>query len=797
MGFPDKQAEELLVATGRKCCICKELHDVQLHHIDHRKDGGLDDIDNAIPLCTRCHNRVHGSKASGVVTRAYTPGELQGFKDKAIRREKGEPDEPLKVFRVPHIQNPNFTGREELLSELEKSLDSTKTAAVTQAIAGLGGVGKTQLATEYAYRHADDYDVVWWVRSEEPTTLGSDYAALAQKLNLPEKDVREQEVVVTAVREWLEKHEGWLLILDNACEPQDLLKYIPHGGKGHVILTSRNSNWTTLAKSLAVQVFERAESVGFLLERTGENDEAAADKLAEALGDLPLALAQAASYIVETGRSISGYTALYELRRSELIKKGRASEEYTDTIATTWEMSFQEVERLCPAAAELLNICAFLAPDDIPLYIFTDHADELPETLAKAASDELGLDDVVVALKRYSLAEVSDGALSVHRLVQAVVRDRLPEEERKEWAEVGMYALAQAAQSVADDILKCLSLECLFPHISSSVMHGEELGVAPDLVGLLENQVGFYLERRGELADAREWFQRALSGAEQLYGASHPHVATVLNNLGSLLRLSGLLNEARALLERAIHIDRVSLGDDHPAAIRDTNNMGLVLKELGEYEEAKTAFEWALRAGEKEYGKDSPRVAIYLSNLGMTLHALGQLPEALSCLQRALRIDESACEPNQPSVASRLNNIGALLSDMGRLADARAALERCVEIDEAAYGANHPEVAPDLNNLAKVLFQQGHLADAKALFQRALQILITFLPDESYQVSTTRNSLAIVEMAIASGSTGGLGNSQAARRDQPMRHVGRNEACPCGSGKKYKKCCLGKLDGLS
>ena len=145
---------------------------------------------------------------------------------------------------------------------------SGRPAAVTQAISGLGGVGKTQLAVEYAYRHAGDYDLVWWVRSEEPSALAAEYAALARELDLPQADNPDQGVVIEAVRQWLRQVQGWLLVLDNAPGPEELLKYIPQGSGGHVLITSRNPGWGGVAGTLPMREFEEGEAVQFLLRRT-------------------------------------------------------------------------------------------------------------------------------------------------------------------------------------------------------------------------------------------------------------------------------------------------------------------------------------------------------------------------------------------------------------------------------------------------------------------------------------------------------------------------------------------------
>ena len=213
------------------------------------------------------------------------------------------------IWNVPHGRNPNFTGRAELLTHLYGSLHAGQTTVLRQALRGLGGVGKTQLALEYAYRHAADYSVVWWVPSEtSPATV---YAELCRELGLPEAAASESEVRVQAAKRWLERHAGWLLVFDNATEPEAIRHYLPQGSSGHVIITSRFTDWREIAHDLMVEVFERRESVEFLKRRTGQSDDQAANNLAEVLGDLPLALSQAAAYIGTTGISLDSMIKLF------------------------------------------------------------------------------------------------------------------------------------------------------------------------------------------------------------------------------------------------------------------------------------------------------------------------------------------------------------------------------------------------------------------------------------------------------------------------------------------------------
>lgn len=197
------------------------------------------------------------------------------------------------IWNVPHLRNPNFTGREQILTDLQDNLNSGLRATWIQVLSGLGGKGKTSIAREYAYRYKAEYDLVWWAHASEPATLAMDYSDLGKELDLPQKDSPDQSAMVNAVKQWLEQNQKWMLIFDNAPDSDTMKRFLPQGGGGHVIITSRNPNWGSLADRREVEVFEPEEALEFILRRTNQNDTASAKLLAEEMGLLPLALEQA------------------------------------------------------------------------------------------------------------------------------------------------------------------------------------------------------------------------------------------------------------------------------------------------------------------------------------------------------------------------------------------------------------------------------------------------------------------------------------------------------------------------
>ena len=548
------------------------------------------------------------------------PKTKPGFPNEPSRTIKSEPRFPGSlpaIWNIPFLRNQNFTGREDELAELRSSLMAGEAAALVQsrAIHGLGGIGKTQLAVEYAYRHGKDYDIVWWIRSEDTVTLASDYASLAAELDLPEKDAAQQGVTVEAVKKWLRQNRGWLLIFDNAETAKSVRDYIPRGGMGHIIITSRNPNWAGVAKSLSVTSLPLDKAVEFLLKRTGSQDEATAKTLAEAVGCLPLALEQASAYIETSGCTMAQYLDLFEKRQPELLARGKPSTEYPDTVAKTWDISFQKVKEEDASAAELLRLCAFFAPDDIPVKMIVEGAEELPKSLAAIVTDPLRLNDSFAVLRKYSLVEVEDEKISLHRLVQAVIRHSLNEEEFKHWTGIAVHVVNTSFPVETFDVRTWPSCLPLIPHATVALSHTEAIQFTSNNTATLLNKLGVYLRNRAEYSQARRMQERALAIREATFGPHHPEVAIILNNLGSVLKDQGDLDGAKALLERALAIDEAAFGPNHPYIAIDLNNLGLVLVLQGDLDGAKPLYERALQIFREFLGDDHPSTKTTQNNL--------------------------------------------------------------------------------------------------------------------------------------------------------------------------------------
>ncbi len=413
-------------------------------------------------------------------------------------------------------------------------------------------------------------------------------AALARRLGVIEQT--DQAETIQALWDELRQRDRWLLVFDNTEDPRDLRSYWPPGGHGHILVTSRNPAWGGLASTLPVDVLPRAEAIAFLARRLGRDDPIPEfDRLAAALGDLPLALEQAAAYLEETATPTGEYLSLLNTNAKELFALGRpASTE--QTIATTWTVSLRRLRQQTPAAEDLLVLCAFLDPENIPRSLPTQHPDVLPERLAVTVRAPLPYQQAIGALRRYSLIKTSqDGhALSVHRLVQAVVRNRLDPAAAASRAGVAVRLLAEAfPEEGFSDPGVWAQCARLLPHGLAAADHGQHYQVESVATSNLLNQAGRYLQGRGWFSEAGQGLERALALDEATSGPDDPITAQSLNNLAEVLRDQGDPNAARTLFERALVIRETSLGPDNPTTASSLSNLAIVLFDQGDLEGAR------------------------------------------------------------------------------------------------------------------------------------------------------------------------------------------------------------------
>jgi tetratricopeptide (TPR) repeat protein len=644
----------------------------------------------------------------------------------------GEPN----PFGVPYQRNRYFAGRQTVLRELHEQLTQATATAITQvqAISGLGGVGKTQTAVEYAYRHFYDeptYKTVFWVKADTEVNLATDFAGIAQQLVLPMAQATQTEQI-PAVRAWLATHGDWLLIFDNADTPEWLTSFMPSHPQGKVLVTSRASVFDALGiqQPLALDVLLVEEALDLLFERTGcartEENIAAATELNQELDGLPLALEQASAFVLRQKIDFATYLKTYRKRGlSQLEKEKAKTGQYPLSVLTTWKINFEAVAAENEAAAALLELSAFLASDEIPYCILTAGAAHLGEVLsaylAAAAEDNdddetrLAIGELLALLSRYSLVkwEAKRQVYSVHRLVQAAVRDGMDQVTADEWLErvVGAIASAYPGKDVSDWAI-CAQL---LPHWLQLSKQDNKIGHKSVAMSVVLSQAGYYLYEQGRYSEAEALYEQALPLKRQLLGENHPSLAFSLNNLAQLRHSQGRYDEAEPLFEEALAIHQRLLGAEHPSVADSLNNLAALYGSQGRYSEAEPAYKRALAINLRSLGENHPHVAANLSGLAYLYYTQGRYSEAEPIYKKALAISLRLLGENHPSVAIVLNNLALLYFDQEDYTQAELMYKKALAIKIQLLGEKHPSVVLGMNNLAQLYFKQGRYSEAESM----------------------------------------------------------------------------------
>jgi tetratricopeptide (TPR) repeat protein len=608
---------------------------------------------------------------------------------------------------VPFVQNTNFTGREKDLKALAENLLQRKATntVISQAVTGMGGLGKTQLAVEFAHRYGGRFKGVHWLDLREPQALDGAIALCGTKMGYTQ--VNQPELIASTLKTWIEDGPR-LLILDNfenVREANDVLARFQHSSL-RILITSRRKDFPKTS-GLQVQelgLFSEAESLDFLKKALNSDEILEIQKvLAKELGYLPLALELAAKYINIAGIGIGGYLAeLVNVSKleSEQVKWFKELDvtnptQHDQSLFSTFQLSWQEVKD--DIQRKIFMIAGYCAPNmPIPREIFK-------ETLGLGNKD---LKKALYRLNTLGLLSIDDEfdklpMPSIHPLLAAYARTwSVNSKELLENLAGKLAMLAKQANNQMDLTGSPGWFVPLHPHIII-IIEAARLVDQKDTALLLSN-LGHYLNTVADYRGAKSAYEQALKINEATFGPYHPNVATAVNNLGSVLQALDNLAGAEIAFERALKIDEAVHGLNDKTVAIDVNNLGSVKKALGDLVGAKAAFE------------------------------------------RALKIAQGVHGPRHPTVGTISSNLGGVLQDLGDLAGARAAYMWALKVAEASYGPNHPKVASVSNNLGGVMQAQGDLADAQAAYERALRIFKNFLPEGHPNIRIVQGNLDTV-----------------------------------------------------
>lgn len=626
-----------------------------------------------------------------------------------------------------------FTGRTSVLDQLRDRLrgDTHSARRLPQVLYGLGGVGKTQVAREYAHRFRADYDLVWWVEAEQPDRVVSSLAELAAEL-----DLRAGDVVAEAAKAALHAlwrgvpYARWLLIFDNVEDLDRALDLLPEetgpisdGVYGHVLATCRNKPVSTRLEPMEVEVFTRAESVEHLCRRVSKLPPGDADRVAEAVGDLPLAVEVAAAWLAETATPVDSYVEQLREQSTKVLSLGKP-EDYSLQIGATWNISIARLRNESRAAVRLLELCSFFSAEPISMRLIG--SDSMFQSLLPYDPDlreRYMLGRVIQMLNRFALAKVdpADSSIQVHRLVQAAVRAGLsPYEQEKAKHEVHLIlAEARPAEGVAsdnpvNDPKSWPSFDLVWPHLGPSGVAGcDEENVRQLMVDRIR-----YLLKRGELESARVLGSQLNKTWTCELGENDLQTLNIRFELANALRAQGKYQEAREMDEdtlarqiQVLHEDHPN--DDHPSILITTGSLAADLRALGRFDEALERDLRIYHGLRQTFGENHPRTLIAANNLAIDYRLTGDS-------ERARRLDEETVERRSALLGEEhpftLTTKGHLARDLRETGEYRASvqvLREVVAAFERVLNADVPEVLRTAKSLAVSLRKAGYPHEAK------------------------------------------------------------------------------------
>jgi tetratricopeptide (TPR) repeat protein len=677
-------------------------------------------------------------------------------------------------------RNSHFTGRVAELEALRANLvREDRPHPPAQLISGMGGVGKTEIATEYIHRHRDKYEIIWWIRAEHTDRVRDALVKLGQRLDVrPAGQEGGRDRTIAAVLDTLVHgiKANWLLVYDNAAQPLELEPYLPAcPPNGHIIITSRLQNWPGYIEkdNVGVSPFTEDEAVSFLRRRVAilgaapglgddENERriSEAGLLAEALGHLPIAVEHAAAYLNETGHSVDGYLSRFEENAHRLLNEQTG--EFPASVSATWTMS---TELLTPDAVHLFNLCAFFSPEPIAVQLCLDHARAIsePPGLRELLSSSPRFRAAATLMNRLSLVKM-DGArdqIQMHRVVQAVTRGQLRQNRQEAflaYRDAVDTLLAESNPGNPDradlDAVYDLSLQ----HLESE---RNFLNTAnPALRRLIIDQVR-RLHLRGGHVEATRFGQDIRRVWLERLGPSDLHVLALSVEVAIAMQLGGRAADARRLiLETRTILDELDAGkseiprDQLEVRLLCDNAYGADLRTRGQFNEALELDRGLLPKFEAVFGSEHERTLNVRNNIAADFRRLGRFGEALEIDQRTFDDRRRILGANDPRTLNSQDMVAIDLRGLGRYQESLDVARKVITAFEAAGGRENPDWLNARTGFAAALRKAGHHWDALQWSEEVVQRYRDYLGlEHAHTLRAAANLIndrrAVGELAIA------------------------------------------------
>ncbi|MEV4536962.1 FxSxx-COOH system tetratricopeptide repeat protein [Asanoa sp. NPDC049518] len=640
------------------------------------------------------------------------------------------------VWNVPQ-RSPLFTGREGLLATLREKFVGGR-GAVVQAMHGMGGVGKTTLAIEYAHRFAGSYQLVWWIDAEQATLIGDMFVALGIEAGWVSADAPTANASALVLQR-LRHETGWLLVFDNASRREDVHRWLPQG-PGHVLVTSRDPGWNQLADPLSLPEFARLESIGLLRRSLPNITDDRADELADRLGDLPLAVAQAGQVLGETGMLVADYLAMLDKQTTLILAEG-APDNYPAPLAAVVQTAMERLASEDEAAAQLLLLCSLLGPDPIPTDLFTAAPAALGQPLADLVTMPLAFGHSMRRIGAYGLARLDEGTLQLHRLTQAILRDSAGPVDQPALRLRAETVLAASTMDDGRDPVLWPRWAQLIPHLtaldpSTSTHRG---------LRQLTCDASSYLIAHGDVDAAHAFCAHLYSEWQERLGPDDSQTLFVGTNLAITYSSMGRYADAYRLNEKIYDRRRRALGDDHPDTLISASDLAVCLNHLGRYDEALRLDRDIYERRQRLLGDDHRDTLNSLNNLAAVLSDLGSHAEAVRLGQDAHERCQRVFGPDHYQTLTSATNLAGALNRVGRHDDAvrvgSDGYERCQRV----LGDNHRDTLTSANNLAVALYHLGRRDDALRLNRDAYERCRRELGDDHpYTLQAASNLAAML-----------------------------------------------------